>query len=50
MTRKDARDFLRIARELEIKPQVKVFPLEQANNALLAVKEESEHGSIVIIP
>jgi len=50
MTRIDARDFLKIARELGIKPQVKVFPLEQANNALLAVKEESEHGSIVIVP
>ena len=50
MTRQDARDFLNIARELKIQPNVTVFPLEDANNALLAVKEESTKGSAVIIP
>jgi propanol-preferring alcohol dehydrogenase len=50
MTRQDARDFLTIAHELHIRPQVKVFPLEHANQALLAVKEETEHGSAVIVP
>jgi propanol-preferring alcohol dehydrogenase len=37
MTRDDARDFLKIAHELKIKPKVTVFPLEDANKALLAV-------------
>jgi alcohol dehydrogenase, propanol-preferring len=50
MTRQDARDFLAIAQELKIHPQVAVFPLVDANKALLAVKEETERGSAVIVP
>jgi alcohol dehydrogenase, propanol-preferring len=50
MTRQDARDFLAIAQQLEIRPQVAVFSLEDANKALLAVKEETERGSAVIVP
>jgi alcohol dehydrogenase, propanol-preferring len=50
MTRQDARDFLAIAYQLKIHPQVAVFPLEDANKALLAVKEETERGSAVIVP
>jgi alcohol dehydrogenase, propanol-preferring len=50
MTRQDARDFLKIARDIHIRPEVTVFPLKDANQALLAVKEESEHGSSVIVP
>jgi propanol-preferring alcohol dehydrogenase len=50
MTRQDARDFLKIAQNLHIRPQVAVFPLEDANKALLAVKEETERGSAVIVP
>jgi propanol-preferring alcohol dehydrogenase len=50
MTREDARDFLRIAAELNIRPQVTVFPLREANKALMAVKEETAEGSAVIVP
>jgi alcohol dehydrogenase, propanol-preferring len=50
MTRQDARDFLKIAQDLEIRPQVTAFPLEDANQALLAVKEETGYGSAVIVP
>ena len=50
MTRQNARDFLKIAHELQIRPQVTVFPLEDANQALLAVKEETGQGSAVIVP
>jgi propanol-preferring alcohol dehydrogenase len=50
MTRQDARDFLAIAAELKIQPQVTAFPLGEANRALLAVKEETERGSAVIVP
>ena len=50
MTRQDARDFLAVAQELKIRPQVVVFPLQDANKALLAVKEETERGSAVIVP
>jgi propanol-preferring alcohol dehydrogenase len=50
MTRQDARDFLTIAHDLNIRPEVTVFPLAEANMALLAVKEETGHGSAVIVP
>jgi alcohol dehydrogenase, propanol-preferring len=50
MTRQDARDFLAIAQDLGIRPQVTVFSLQEANKALLAVKEETERGSAVIVP
>jgi propanol-preferring alcohol dehydrogenase len=50
MTRQDARDFLKIAWELNTRPRVAVFSLDDANRALLAVKEETEHGSAVIVP
>jgi alcohol dehydrogenase, propanol-preferring len=50
MTRQDARDFLAIAQQLKIHPQVVAFSLQDANKALLAVKEETERGSAVIIP
>jgi propanol-preferring alcohol dehydrogenase len=50
MTRQDARDFLAIAQELNIRPQATVFSLQDANKALLAVKEETELGSAVIVP
>ena len=50
MTRQDARDFLKVAHDLNIRPQVTVFPLQNANQALLAVKEETELGSAVIVP
>jgi propanol-preferring alcohol dehydrogenase len=50
MTRQDARDFLRIAAELNIQPQANVFSLENANQALIAVRDETENGSAVIVP
>jgi propanol-preferring alcohol dehydrogenase len=50
MTRQDARDFLALARELNIRPRAVVFPLQDANKALFAVKNETEDGSAVIVP
>jgi propanol-preferring alcohol dehydrogenase len=50
MTRQDARDFLEIAHDLGIQPQVTAFSLNDANKAVLAVKEETESGSVVIVP
>ena len=49
MTRDDARDFLKVAHELNIRPKVTAFALEDANAALLAVKDETEDGSAVIV-
>ncbi len=50
MTRQDARDFLQLATELKIKPRANVFSLADANQALLAVRDETANGSSVITP
>jgi propanol-preferring alcohol dehydrogenase len=50
MTREDARDFLAIAAEIGIHPRVRTFPLDQANEALQAVKYETAEGPVVILP
>jgi len=50
MTRSDARDFLQIAAEIDLRPKVTVFPLDQANEALVAVKNDAIDGAAVILP
>jgi len=50
MTRADARDFLQLAGEIKLKPKVTSFPLEKANEALMAVKNDSIDGAAVIVP
>ena len=50
MTRQDVRDFLDVANTLQIRPQITAFPLENANEALLAIKNETGSGSVVLIP
>lgn len=49
VTREDAREFLKVAKEVGIKPRIVTFGLEQANEALRAVKEETGDGSVVIV-
>ena len=48
MTRADARDFLELAAKIGMKPQVTAFPLDQANEALFAVKKDQINGAAVI--
>jgi propanol-preferring alcohol dehydrogenase len=50
MTREDARDFLQLAAEIKLKPQVISFPLAKANEALQAVKNDAIDGAAVILP
>ncbi|MBV9157623.1 MAG: zinc-dependent alcohol dehydrogenase family protein [Acidobacteriaceae bacterium] len=50
MTRSDARDFLQIASEIGLKPNTTPFPLDQANEALRAIKNDAIDGAAVIIP
>jgi propanol-preferring alcohol dehydrogenase len=50
MTRDDARDFLQLAGMIKLRPQVTVFRLEQANQALKAVKSDQIDGAAVIVP
>jgi propanol-preferring alcohol dehydrogenase len=50
MTRADAREFLALAAQIGLKPNVTVFPLDQANEALAAVKKDAIDGAAVIVP
>lgn len=50
MTRADARDFLALAAQIGLRAKVTVFPLDQANEALLAVKNDAVDGAAVIVP
>jgi propanol-preferring alcohol dehydrogenase len=50
MTRADATDFLQLAAEINLQPQVTTFSLEKANSALQAVKHDSIDGAAVIVP
>jgi propanol-preferring alcohol dehydrogenase len=50
MTRADARDFLKIAAEINLHPKSTKFPLQQANEALLAIKNDSIDGAAVVVP
>lgn len=50
MTRADARDFLTLAGQIGLQPKVTVFPLDQANEALMAVKRDAVDGAAVIVP
>jgi propanol-preferring alcohol dehydrogenase len=50
MTRADARDFLAIAADIGLRPDVTPFPLERANEALTAVKEGEIDGAVAVVP
>jgi propanol-preferring alcohol dehydrogenase len=50
MTRADARYFLQIASEIGLQPKITLFPLDQANEALIAIKTDSIDGAAVIVP
>jgi alcohol dehydrogenase, propanol-preferring len=50
MSRADAHDFLKIAHDLRIRPEVSVYSLDDANKAILAVRDENDMGSVVIVP
>ena len=50
MTRADARDFLALAADIGLRPKVTVFSLDQANEALMAVKNDAIDGAAVIVP
>lgn len=50
MTRADARDFLRIAAEIGLKPKVTTFRLSAVNEALQAIKHDAIDGAAVVCP
>lgn len=48
-TREDGRELIRIAAEIPIRPQVQLFPLVEANSALLRLKQDVIEGSGVLV-
>lgn len=47
-TRKDARDFLQLASDAKVRSEVRVYPLEQANDALNDMKHSRVRGAAVL--
>lgn len=50
ITRSDVWEFLQLAAEIGIKPEVKEYKLEEANRALMEIKEKKIRGAKVLIP
>ena len=48
ITRKDAQDFLPLATEIPIIPEVQEFKLEEANEALVLLKQGKIQGAAVL--
>jgi len=48
ITRKDARDFLALAAEIPVIPEVQEFKLEEANDALVQLKQGKIRGAAVL--
>ena len=48
VARKDVTEFLRIAAEAQIKPELQTYPLEDANKALIELKERKITGAKVL--
>ncbi|MBF0277695.1 MAG: zinc-dependent alcohol dehydrogenase family protein [SAR324 cluster bacterium] len=46
--RRDVSEFLTLAAEMEIKPEIQEFPLEQANRALLELRTQKIRGAKVL--
>jgi propanol-preferring alcohol dehydrogenase len=49
VTRYDVREFLRLAAEIPIKPEVQEYPLEDANRALIDMKAKDIRGATVLL-
>jgi alcohol dehydrogenase, propanol-preferring len=48
VSRRDLREVLALAAEMEIRPEIQMFPLEEANRALLELKTRKIHGAKVL--
>jgi propanol-preferring alcohol dehydrogenase len=48
-TRQDVLDFLQVAAEVPVKTEIELFPLAQANEALLQLKRSEINGAAVLV-
>lgn len=49
LTRKDGEQFLKLATQVPIKTEIQVFPLQQANEALLTLRNGEIQGAAVLV-
>jgi propanol-preferring alcohol dehydrogenase len=49
VTRRDVREFLALAAELDLKPEVSQYPLADANRALVDLKTKAAKGAKVLV-
>ena len=49
ITSKDVEEFLQLASEIPIKPEVELYPFEKANEALLSMKQKHIRGAKVLV-
>jgi propanol-preferring alcohol dehydrogenase len=49
VTRRDVSEFLALAARIPIKPEVELFPLAEANRALLELKQRKIRGAKVLM-
>ena len=50
LTRQDAEEFLELAPKVPVRTSVEIFPLEEANEALSALRAGNLTGAAVLIP
>ena len=48
VTAKDVREFLNIAEKMKLKPEVQIYPFEEANKALMDIKQHRIRGGKVL--
>jgi propanol-preferring alcohol dehydrogenase len=49
VTRRDVREFLQLAAEIPLRPEVVCYPLDEANRALVALKRSHVRGAKVLV-
>ena len=49
ITRKDVEEFLQLAARIPIKPEVEMYSFNQANDALLDLKQKHVRGAKVLV-
>jgi propanol-preferring alcohol dehydrogenase len=45
----DVREFLQLASEIPVIPEIQVYPLEEANKALMELKNQKIRGAKVLV-
>jgi len=49
VTRQDVKSFIRIAAEMHLKPEVEIYPFEDANQAIMDIKQKRIKGAKVLL-